>query len=613
MKKALLLILVLCFGSLTSFAQEKLVANAYNRNSTSLNGDWQYIVDPYENGYYNYRYEAFDQQESPSPEGYFMNAKAKDVTDRVEYDYDQMPTLKVPGDWTSQDPTLLYYEGTLWYKKSFDFNFSKDGNRLFLYFGAANYKAEVYLNGKKLGTHVGGFTPFNFEVTDIVREKDNFVVVKVDNKRLKEGVPTLNTDWWNFGGLTRDVKLIETAANYIQDYFIQLDPENDKVIKGYVQLNGEDIAAKEVSIQIPYLIKNEQFITDKSGRIDFEIKANEIKYWSDDSPLLYEVTIITEEEETTDQIGFRTIKTKGSQILLNGEPVFLRGISIHEESPHRMGRANSIEDAVQLLEWARELGCNFVRLAHYPHNEHMVRMADKMGILVWEENPVYWTIAWDNPETYANAENQLSEVIERDKNRASVIIWSMSNETPNSDARYKFLKSLADYTRAHDNTRLISSALEQTSIKGQPFVRTIDDPFAKDVDILSFNEYIGWYDGLPDKCAKISWKIDQDKPVLISEFGAGAKQGLLGEDNERWTEDFQEDLYEQTLKMLDKIDQLQGLSPWILVDFRSPRRVHPTLQEGWNRKGLISDDGIKKKAFSTLRKYYDEKMPQNDR
>jgi beta-glucuronidase len=289
------------------------------------------------------------------------------------------------------------------------------------------------------------------------------------------------------------------------------------------------------------------------------------------------------------------------------EKYFLKGISIHEENPIRGGRAHSLEDARQLLMWARELGCNYVRLAHYPHNEHMVRLADQMGILIWEEIPVYWTIAWNNEATYNNAENQLKEVINRDKNRASVIIWSMANETPASEARNIFLSKLANLTRKLDPTRLISAALEQRNYNGNPFIRTIDDPFADIVDILSFNQYIGWYDGLPDKCRKIEWKIVQNKPVLISEFGAGAKYGFYGDNFTRWSEEYQEYLYSETLNMISKIDQLQGISPWILADFRSPRRPLPNIQDGWNRKGLISESGNKKKAFFVLKNFYDNK------
>lgn len=610
MKQLTFLFIVFLLVTEAPLAQEKLITNAYNRQSTSLNGYWKYIVDPYENGYYNYRYEPFDQQENPGKGAFFTNAKRESKSDLVEYDFDKMDSLLVPGDWNTQKEKLFYYEGTVWLKKSFDYIKSKNQNRVFLYFEASNYHTEVYLNGNKLGQHIGGFTPFNFEVTDLLREGDNFLIVKVDNKRKKEAVPTLNTDWWNYGGLTRGVKLIEVAETFVTDYFIQLDPDNSERIYGTLSLNGVNKGNRKVEISIPALKETKTFVTDEAGQAIIDISSSNIKYWSLESPFLYDVTISTEEEQIVEQIGFRTIATRGSEILLNGQSIYLKGISIHEESPINEGRGHSEEDARQLLQWVQELGCNYVRLAHYPHNEHMVRLADEMGILVWEENPVYWTISWENEQTYLNAQNQLSEVMDRDKNRASVIIWSMANETPTSAERNAFLNKLATFTRAKDPTRLISAALEQSNYQGDPQIRTISDPFAEVVDILSFNQYIGWYDGAVEKCATISWNIDYDKPVLISEFGAGAKFGLHGEKDNRWTEEYQEYLYQETLKMIDQIDQLRGFSPWILVDFRSPRRVLPEIQDGWNRKGLMSEEGEKKKAFFVLKDYYDSKTSQ---
>ncbi len=598
-------LIMISFNSLQG--QEALLINTYNRPSQSLDGTWNYIVDPYENGFYNYRYEPFEDQDQPSRNAFFLNSKPTNKSELLEYDFDESDTISVPGDWNTQKENLFYYEGTVWYKKSFDYRKKEESNRVFLYFGAANYQTDVYLNGKKLGKHIGGFTPFNFEVTHLLKDLDNHLIVKVDNKRKKDAVPTLNTDWWNYGGITRSVKLVETSADFIQDYFIHLDTEDKNLITGRIVLNGPNIANKDVLIKVPELEIEKKIVTDSIGVVSFKISSENIEYWSTENPKLYQVIIKTIADEVEDQIGFRSIKTKGKHILLNNKPIFLKGISIHEESPIKGGRANSLEDSKQLLEWAKELGCNYVRLAHYPHNEHMLRLADKMGMLVWEENPVYWTISWDNLETYQNAENQLSEVLNRDKNRASVIIWSMANETPTSESRNAFLNKLASYTRKLDNTRLISAALEQSNYKGNPEIRTINDPYAEIVDILSFNQYIGWYDGLPEKCSSITWKIDLDKPVLISEFGAGAKQGFYGDKLTRWTENYQEYLYEETLKMIDNIDQLQGFSPWILVDFRSPRRPLPKIQDGWNRKGLISEDGKKKKAFYVLKNYYDNK------
>ena len=602
-----LLLLVLLTLSISGIAQQPPLINTYNRTTTSLNGAWHYIVDPYENGFYNYRYEPFENQTNPGNGAFFTNAKPSSPSDLIEYDFDQMDTLQVPGDWNSQKEKLYYYEGSLWVKTAFDYSKKKTDNRVFVYIGAANYQSDVYLNGQKLGRHIGGFTPFHFEATDLLREKNNFLIVKIDNKRKKEGVPTLNTDWWNYGGITRDVQLVETAATYIADYFIQLNPQNPNQIKGTIQLDGAALESQNIQLSIPELGISKTIITDEKGSATVAIEHQKIKYWSLDSPTLYTLNIKTNTDEITDQIGFRTIQTKGADILLNGEPIFLKGISIHEESPLRGGRGNSKEDAEQLLKWAKELGCNYVRLAHYPHNENMLRLADQMGILVWEENPVYWTIDWENEATFENAKQQLTELIDRDKNRASVILWSMANETPNNAARNTFLKRLATFAKAKDPTRLISAALEQKSVEGKPLVRTIHDPFASVVDVLSFNQYIGWYDGGVDKCATISWEIEQNKPVIISEFGAGAKFGLHGEKTARWTEEYQAYLYQESLKMIDQIDQLRGLSPWILIDFKSPRRVLPGIQDDWNRKGLLSEKGEKKQAFYVLQNYYQTK------
>lgn len=594
---------------LTSFAQSTppLLHNAYNRPARLLNGSWHYIVDPYQMGYYNYRYEAFDQKDASNREAYFMNAHPKNKSERIEYNFDQSPTLSVPGDWNSQEDKLLYYEGTIWYQTSFDYVSPPNDRRVLLYFGSVNYTAEVYLNGTKLGKHTGGFTPFNFDVTDLIKEEKNALVVKVDNTRLKEGVPTLNTDWWNYGGITRDVKLISIPNSYIQDYHLQLAPNNNQLIKGFVQLAGDQLNQQEVQLQIRELDIELKVKTDQNGRAEFEIFQEYIDYWSPAAPTLYSIQINTPNDRVRDQIGFRSIHTEGRDILLNGEKIFLKGISLHEEIPQRMGRAYGREDAQYLLEEAKALGCNFVRLAHYPHNENMIRLADQLGLLVWEEIPVYWTIDWENTDTYLNAEQQLTEVIQRDKNRASVIIWSVANETPVNESRNLFLNRLISKARQLDPGRLISAALEQQGFDDNPNLKTIRDPLANSVDILSFNQYIGWYDGLPDKAGRIIWRFTQEKPVFISEFGAGALHGFHADPLTRWSEEYQEYVYRENLKMIEKIPGISGLSPWILFDFRSPRRNLAGIQDGWNRKGLISNEGEKKMAYFVLQEYYSEK------
>jgi beta-glucuronidase len=606
-KISIFIILIMIMMDLNIQAQISLIQNVENRSITSLNGKWNYIVDQYENGYYNYRYQPFDQTPGyeNNPGAYSSDYHAKDETELVEYNFDYTPTLLVPRSWNIQNEKLFYYEGTIWYRKLFDYVKKDAANRVFVHFGAINYQADVYLNGKKLGQHIGGFTPFNYEITTLLKEKGNSLVVKVDNKRKREAVPTLNTDWFNYGGITRDVSLIEESSVFIKDYQLQLKKSSTNEIAGFVQLDGA-ATEQEVEVKIPELKVVQKVKTNSNGFATLDFKLPAFTPWSPQNPKIYDVTISLANKSIKDRIGFRTIETKGTDILLNGKSIFLRGISIHEENPTRGDRAYSREDAKMLLGRAKELNCNFVRLAHYPHSENMIRVAEEMGILVWEEIPVYWTILWDNPETYQNAENQLTEIITRDKNRANIIIWSMANETPLSDSRLAFLKKLVTRARSLDNSRLISAALEKHAMENDPLTLVVNDPFSEIVDVLSFNQYVGWYDGLPEKCTRVKWDIQIKKPVIISEFGGDALAGLHGTKNQRWTEEFQEELYIRNIEMLSKIPSLRGMTPWILNDFRSPRRQLPNIQDGWNRKGLYSETGNKKKAFYILKDFYDQ-------
>jgi len=575
-----------------------VLQNVYSRKIQTLNGSWNHIVDPYDNGYYDYRMNI-------NKSGFFKNQKPKSVSDIVEYNFDTSPLIKVPGDWNTQYEKLFFYEGSIWYKKDFTYSV-KPGEKVFLYFGAVNYFTNVYLNGEEIGTHEGGFTPFNFDVTGKLKQGKNFVILRVNNERKPEFVPTVNFDWWNYGGITRDVMLVSEADVFIDDYLIQLPKGSYDKIDGFVKLN-EAREGVEIAFEIPELKVSRKLMTGKDGKVSFSIPAKP-KLWSPESPKLYDVVFKNGEVSLKDRIGFRQIETKGKQILLNGKQTFFRGISIHEEAPYRQGRFYGKEESLILLNWAKELGCNFVRLAHYPHNEFMVRAAEEMGFMIWSEIPVYWTIDWANPNTYANASNQLNDMIERDKNRCGIVIWSVANETPHSEPRDKFLDGLAGQVRAKDNTRLLSMAMEVTGTNNN--VSQVKDFMSKYVDIISFNNYLGWYGGTLEDLLTRTWDIPYDKPVFISEFGGGALQGNHGEKNVRWTEEYQEELYKNTLAMYDKIDGFSGTSPWILMDFRSTRRQLNGIQDFFNRKGVISERGIKKKSFFILQDFYTKKENQ---
>lgn len=601
MKKSITKVLFLMAVSLpgiTSAQTTPQIINVEGRKTTPLNGAWRTIVDPFENGYYDYR-------RKPMKDGYGSDKDIVDKSVLQEYNFATDRTLFVPGDWNTQRQELYYYEGTVWFRNRFQYQI-KDNKRVFLHFGAVNYEAIVFVNGKEMGQHVGGFTPFNFEVTGMLKNGENSLVVKVDNKRKLDAVPTLNSDWWNYGGITRQVTLIETPATFVRDYYVQLKKLDKNTINGWVQLDGNQ-PGKTVKVEIPELKISQQLTPDAKGYATFEVKAKPT-YWTPENPKLYAVNIAVENETVTDEIGFRTIETKGTQILLNGKPIFCRGICIHEEAAFRNGRAYSKEEDITLLQWAKDMGCNFVRLAHYPHNEQMIRQAERMGLLVWSEIPVYWTIQWGNPETYKNAEAQLTDMITRDKNRTNIIIWSIANETPQGAERLDFLTRLATKVRELDPVRLVGAAMEKEEVK--PGVMTVNDELSKVTDVLSFNQYVGWYDGLPEKCDRVNWTFTEQKPVIVSEFGGEALYGLTGGKTERFTEDYQEDLYIRSVNMLKRIPGLAGTTPWILKDFRSPRRQLRDMQDDFNRKGVISDKGQKKRSFYVMKKWYEELKEQ---
>jgi len=581
-------------------AQTSMLQNIYGRSNTSLNGRWNYIIDPYEMGYYDYRHMPFDQS-ALGKGGFFDDKKQKDKGELIEYNFDLSPNMKVPGDWNSQAEKLALYEGTVWLRQKFNADPQND-KKYFLYFGAVNYEAHVYLNGKKLGTHKGGFTPFQFDVTGKLTKGENFVVVKADNTRYADEIPAVNTDWWNYGGITRDVLLAEVPATYIEDYKIQLAKNNLKLIEGFVQLSGEQ-KSQTVTINIPEAGIKQTITTDNTGRAAISIPVKKMIYWTPENPKLYSVEITGTTDKLTDKIGFRTIETKGQDILLNGKSIFLRGISMHDENPLIPGRLRGQGDMRMMLQWAKELNCNYVRLAHYPHSEEMVRLADEMGLLVWAEVPVYWTISWLNADTYNNAEKQLSDLMIRDKNRSSVIVWSVGNETPLSDPRFNFMSKLVAKARSLDDTRLVAAALE-VHREGNTVI--INDPLGDKLDLVSFNEYAGWYWSNTKDMLNYKFDIRFNKPVVVTEFGADALGGFHADDETRWSEEYQELLYINQFKMLTLISGLRGMIPWILVDFRSPRRQHPYYQDFWNRKGLISETGKKKKAFFTLKSFYDQ-------
>lgn len=592
-KISLLLVAILLCSSMVVSGQEAM-QNVLGRNRQSLNGRWSILTDVMDQGL-NRRW--------GNP------VETTDPLQLNELHYEGGHTLYVPGDWNSQSLEFQYYEAPMWYHRTF-YHTPAQGNREFLHFAAVASHATVFLNGEKLGEHTGGFTPFQFEVTENLKSGKNVVVVRVDNRRSKSMIPAIQFDWWSYGGITRDVDLISTPQTYIKDYWVRLKKGSMKRVIVDVQLDGVAKAGADIEISIAGTSIVKRFKSDGDGSASIEFDAD-LDLWSPSSPRLYSVNIKSGDDSIEDRIGFRSIEVEGSQILLNGEPIFLRGVNIHEEISKETRRSIDLNDAHYLTQEALDLGCNFVRLSHYPHNEYMVRLCEERGIILWEEIPMWQDIEYSNPKVCELATGMMREMISRDKNRCAIAIWSVANETfPWAENRTEFLKELVEQSREWDDTRAITSALNSVSYdKNDPAKLVLNDPLAEYLDIIGVNMYMGWYMKMQFDPAETELVTIADKPIILSEYGAGAVYANYGDGGNinSFSEDYMAKVYRDNLVLFEKTPNLCGTAPWILFDFRSPVRAHSMYQQGWNRKGLISPEGNRKSAWYIMRDYYNSK------
>jgi len=525
----------------------------------------------------------------------FNTAKSFDNSQRpipMDFEFGQGFDITVPGSWNTASSELALYEGSGIYTKEFEYCESQHTSKVYLRIGAANYETTVFLNGQYVGRHIGGFTPFCMEIIKALKTGKNQLLIVVNNTRKFEQIPSDNYDWFNYGGITGSVDLITVPETFIQSFHAYLVPDGEfRNICFVARICGN---AKECAFSIPQL---DVEVTAQiiEGIAQTKVSVN-ISLWSPDNPILYNVSASVIDDKVFDEVGFREIRVSGKQILLNGKEVFLKGICVHDESD-KGGRIASDDERLKILRVAKELGCNTLRLTHYPHNERMSKLADRNGILLWEEIPVYWLLDFNNIDTYNNAENQLSELIERDYNRASVIIWSVGNENPDTDERLQFMRNLVIKAKVLDSTRPVSAAclFDQDTMR-------VQDRLADYIDIVSFNEYYGWYLRDYDGLNTLFNNTQVNKPLMITETGGGAAFGFHGDAEELFTEEHQARIYEKQIQYSN--GKIQGLFPWILFDFRSPVRMN-NFQKFKNIKGIVSMDKENKKlAFKVLQNYY---------
>ncbi|MDR1059603.1 MAG: hypothetical protein LBL43_08630 [Treponema sp.] len=580
--------------------------NITGRETESLNGQWNFAADWYDNCK---RFAWYGD----------INGGTEKPRD---FDWDAWSLMRVPASWNMERPELYYFEGSGVYTRTFRYLPKERGERLFIRFEGVSYKTCLFINGNFAGFHDGSSTPFNAEITALVK-KDNRIVVTADSRRDPLRIPGENQDWFNYGGIYRDILLLRLRRIFIKDWFIRLggDGACPKIISDIYISDKAGLAGNgKAVLEIPGLSLREEIkVKNGKGSHRTAVKAGALNLWSPESPFLYDVTLsyfpdFSAEADTAvdreavnvagsgdvvhDRIGFREIKARGQEIFLNGRKIFLKGVCLHEDH-ETLGKTASEESIRGAIEEVKKMGGNYLRLIHYPHDMRFARMADEMGVLLWEETPVVWVETLENAASCRDAENQLSELILRDRNRASVIIWSIGSGTVETEAFYTLMPKLCKRARNLDDTRLISAACPVN-----PARLTIQNRLGDFLDVIGINEYFGWYEQDFRKLSMILANSDPKKPVLICGFGGGALAGQRGTTEDLFSEDRQKIIYEEQLEILKKHPYIAGISPWLLYDFRSPGCLN-RYQGGFNRAGLIDADRVTKKlAYHVMRQFY---------
>jgi beta-glucuronidase len=553
------------------------------RRAVSLDGTWKFTPDLYDEGlrqkWYGFARDPAGQWDWP-----------RDYDEEAAYD------MAVPSCWNLARPEWMYFEGSGWYARDFR---PPLGERVFLHLGGANYETRVFVNGVFAGGHRGGSTPFSVELTAHLAAGVNHLLIQVENRRRSDRVPMNHNDWFNYGGLYREVSLLALPEVFIRRFTVGLAKARLDRIAVHVVLSESvdgvaEVDVGDVRLRVP--------VVGGEGRAEVEAA---VRLWAPEDPFLYDVVVRFGADRVADRVGFREIRTEGERILLNGRAIYLRGVCVHEDDA-LTGKTSDEADIRRRFADAKAMGANFLRLSHYPHHDLVARIADEVGLMLWAEVPVYWAIDFANPDTYADAENQLLELIVRDANRASVIAWGVGNENADTEARYLFMSRLAGAARGMDPSRLIAAAC---LINRERFA--IEDRLADHLDLIGINEYFGWYERDFSGLERLLANSRPGKPVVISEVGADALAGYRGRGDELFTEDCQAEIFRRQLAIVDTAEYVQGFCPWVLYDYRTERR-QTRFQKGWNRKGLIgADKATRKLAFDVLADHYGRLRDRN--
>jgi len=542
----------------------------------------------------------------------------------------ELQQVSVPNSWQTIG-SLTRYEGVCWYftwiPKQICKQLVDPGGFAFLHFNGANYIARGWLHGIFLGTHEGGFTPFSWQVpSDAVEgaiaaagDEGMLLAVRDDNTRRHDQLPEIASDWFQWGGIYRDVSVVLQPEQYIEHCLVIPNLSFDG---GSGSLSNASIA---VRLQLSQGFQGSWEVRDPAGELvtgedlaapagdgsasmawhEFRADIPWAVPWSPASPALYTLRIFGQDHagivhET--RFGLREVGTRGQDILLNGKKVILKGCSLHEEH-YPLGREYPADQRHRDLVGMQALGFNFLRTAHYSHDESLIEAADELGMLVGEEIPVYQYVDFKNPKVLRLATRMMRDMIYRDFNHPSVVWWSAGNEVPVSRLDCaRFIPTIMAYSKHLDPTRLSSFVTKAL----------VHDLARKHADVVMLNCYFGWY-YLSERILPLVIDIVHGtaprKPFIITEFGANAMYGFGRHEplEEKSSEYRQVSIVSHSIKVFNSKPYLSGWCIWIYRDFKSHMRLGK-FEQGYNRKGLVDELDRKKLLATWMPKLLGQKM-----
>jgi beta-glucuronidase len=536
-------------------------------------------------------------------------------------------SIAVPGSWNEQFADTRDYLGVAWYLTRIVVPASWRGQTVMLRVGSATYAAKVWINGKLAGSHLGGHLPFEFDISPLVAwQGTTTIAIQVENKALPTRVPpagtnpalTANTypdvtyDFFPYSGLHRPVLLYCLPKLHIADATVVTSIAGaDGVIEVAVAANEAWSGSGELRLESGSEVIAAE-LAFKDGAARATLRVPKARFWSPDDPFLYPLSIaLTDSGRVLDSysldVGIRTVAVQGDRLLLNGRPIELRGFGRHEDFPVH-GRGLDLPVLVRdhaLLKW---IGANSYRTSHYPYSDEAMHLADREGFLVIDEIPAVGLLFDDGPEAIearlALCKQQIAELVARDKNHPSVIMWSLANEPkPNaasadgSNRRPLFFAELFEHARTLDRTRPLILVAEQR----------FDRAWLALSDVVTVNRYSGWYI-LPGQIAKgveqLAKELDElhaatGKPVFLAEFGADAIAGNHSEPPQMWSEEYQTAILKAYLELAAARPWIVGTHVWNFADFKTGQAAHRPMSI--NHKGVFTRDRQPKMAAHFLR------------